>query len=110
MDIKKIPEQKPEEPKKKKKTGGRAKGTPNKTTVELKQWVIDFLNKGSEQMDDVLKTLQPEQKLEFYMTMFPKLLPFVLSKQTEAKLGLDEKSLEAINTLKEAQDKINSMF
>lgn len=91
------------------KTGGRKKGTPNKTSAEIKTVVVDFVG---EFFIDNLKTKEFKKKfkdLDFdvQFTMVTKLIPYVLSKQTDTKISLDEESLKAV---KEASDKINDIF
>lgn len=85
------------------KTGGRKKGTPNKTTADLKQWVFDFINGNLDAFIDNFKQL--DQKEQFNIML--KLLPYVLPKQTENKISMDE---QLAQTVKESMEKVNEMF
>lgn len=92
------------------KTGGRKKGTVNKTTADLKAWGLDFLTKHTETFDIAFKSLPPEKKLEVLIVLMPKLMPYYLPKQTEGKFSVDEKTLETIKAVQDAQQKVNEMF
>ncbi len=85
------------------KTGGRKKGTPNKTTADLKQWVFDFINGNLDTFIENFKQL--DQKEQFNIML--KLLPYVLPKQTENKISMDE---QLAQTVKESMEKVNEMF
>lgn len=85
------------------KTGGRRKGTPNKTTAELKALVYSIVSDNLDSVKTNFKKLEPEMQFAYVI----KLLPFVLPKQQDTKITVDE---EALKALKEAQDKINNMF
>lgn len=89
------------------KTGGRKKGTPNKTTAEMKQWVGAFLSKSMQSLDELYEALPPDKQAELAFSLLPKLLPFVLAKQNETKHSIDEQQMEAV---KEAMDKVNDLF
>ena len=91
------------------KTGGRVKGTPNKTSAEQKEWILDFLSKGSVVIDkfwDDPKTTRKE-KIELYAAIAPKFASFVMAKQTDTKVTFDEEVTKAI---KESSDKVNALF
>ncbi len=64
--------------------GGRAKGTPNKTTGELREWIASILNNGKEKFENELGWLQAEE----YVKAFTGLLNYVLPKQ--APISPDE--------------------
>lgn len=59
-----------------KKTGGRQKGTPNKVTSTLRNWLLEVINDNRDLIVDDLQTLDPLQRLVF----IEKLLPYVLPK------------------------------
>lgn len=58
------------------KTGGRAKGTPNKTTSAVRDWLISLINNSRSQIEKDLKSLEPKDRL----LMIEKLLPYVMPK------------------------------
>lgn len=57
--------------------GGRAKGTPNKITSDVRQWVASILDGGRERFADSLNNLD---SLEF-VRVYSSLLNYVLPKQ-----------------------------
>ena len=69
------------------KTGGRKKGTPNKVTGTLKEWLEDILNENRQQIKDDLAALKPKDRL----LIIEKLLQYVIPKQkTELEItGLE---------------------
>ena len=91
------------------KTGGREKGTPNKTSAEQKEWILNFLSRGSVVIDKFWndpKTTR-EQKIDLYAALAPKFAGFVMAKQTDTKVSFDEEVTKAI---KESSDKVNALF
>lgn len=99
----------PKLPAKRKKTGGRKKGTLNKTSAELKEKILWFQNIGMERLEKFMndKKKTEEEKLLLWCAIAPKLTKFVLPIQTEGKMNLDE---ELTKSFKESMDKINGMF
>ena len=61
------------------KTGGRQKGTPNKVSAELKEWVQSVIDSNKKQFETDLQVVEPEKRL----AMLEKLLQYVLPKQRE---------------------------
>lgn len=57
--------------------GGRAKGTPNKATSDLKAWVSYILDNGRDKFVDSLEQLEPSE----YIRVFTGLLNYALPKQ-----------------------------
>ncbi len=91
------------------KTGGRKKGSKNKTGEQQKEWILTFLSKGSDAIDKFWdnKETSLEDKISLYASIAPKLAGFVMAKQTENKISLDQEISKAI---KESSDKLNSLF
>lgn len=56
------------------KTGGRAAGTPNKTTGSLRTWVTEFLNENLDLIKKDFKKLEPKERV----FLFEKLLKYSL--------------------------------
>lgn len=77
-----------------KKTGGRQKGTPNKVTADLRQWINDILTDGREQFVSNMEKLPPEE----YVRAFSSLLNYVLPKQqamsVEAQISAEYKAMQ----------------
>ncbi|MCD8387010.1 MAG: hypothetical protein LUD17_09000 [Bacteroidales bacterium] len=57
--------------------GGRAKGTPNKSTATFRQWLTELLDKNRKQIEKDLKSLDPEARLR----MVEKLMAYIMPKQ-----------------------------
>lgn len=55
--------------------GGRAKGTPNKITAELKEWIAEILDNGREQFTEDLKSLNPADRIKVYLGLMNYVLP-----------------------------------
>ena len=85
----------------KQKTGGRKKGTPNKTTEELRSMVQSFLEQHWETLHSDFEKLQPSQRVMF----LEKLLTHVLPKPITDLSQLSESDLDLlIEKLKKQQD------
>jgi hypothetical protein len=63
------------------KTGGRAKGTPNRTTAETKELIQNIANKELPKLGAMLEQLEPNERIN----AIAKLLPYILPKQNEVK-------------------------
>lgn len=61
------------------KTGGRAKGTPNRTTSETKQLLQNVVTKQIEKLETTLNKLEPVERVN----ALSKLLPYILPKQQD---------------------------
>lgn len=59
------------------KTGGRAVGTPNKVTADLREWISCIIDNGREQFIKDLEKLEPIERIKVYTN----LLNYVLPKQ-----------------------------
>ncbi len=57
--------------------GGRAKGTPNKITGDLKEWINEIINNGKGLFAKHLNNLEPRE----YVKVYPGLLNYVMPKQ-----------------------------
>ena len=90
-------------PKKRPKTGGRKKGTPNRTTAQMKEWVANFVNENFDGLQKDLEALKPQDRLEVII----KLLPYVIPKQKETQLSMNEETMIA---MKESIENINELF
>lgn len=80
---------------------GRPKGTPNKVTSTVKQWLTDLIDKNRRQMQKDLKALEPKDRLmileRFMQYTVPK-MQSVEQKIDFAKLT-DEQMNDIIATL-----------
>lgn len=57
--------------------GGRAKGTPNKVTSDLKNWISDILENGKDEFIVNLQSLDPID----YVRTYTHLLNYIIPKQ-----------------------------
>lgn len=64
------------------KTGGRSKGTLNKTTVKAKELIFAAIDNQSQHFDEVMKRLKAEEPKEWAKIMV-KLMDFVLPKKVD---------------------------
>lgn len=67
------------------KTGGRSKGTPNKTTGELKQWVQELIDGNRSQLEKDMKTLDPHQRWK----IIEKLMSYTIPKMQNVQANID---------------------
>lgn len=77
--------------------GGRAKGTPNKVTASVKDWIAQVIDKNRRQMERDIKALEPKERLQ----MLEKLMSYVVPKQQamSANIDLTKLSDEQLNIL-----------
>jgi hypothetical protein len=67
------------------KIGGREKGTPNKTTKELKQVLHSVIEQQLETIEEDLQKLDPKDRLNILL----RLVEYVLPKQREQKIDFN---------------------
>lgn len=79
------------------KTGGRKKGTPNKATATLKEWLISLLDNNRKQVEQDLQALEPKERLHYLF----KLIEYAMPKQAavQAKIDFDSLSDEQLDTV-----------
>ena len=68
--------------------GGRAKGTPNKTTSTVKEWLTLLVDANRKQIEKDLKGMDPAERVK----IFAQLLNFIVPKQQAVSV---EASLQA---------------
>ena len=76
---------------------GRPKGTPNKITQDVRQWLSTVIDKNRRQMERDLKALEPKERLQ----MLEKLMQYVIPKQQAVSAEVDISTLtdEQLNTI-----------
>lgn len=76
---------------------GRPKGTPNKITQDMRQWLSTVIDKNRRQMERDLKALEPKERLQ----MLEKLMQYVIPKQQAVKAEVDFATLtdDQLNTI-----------
>jgi hypothetical protein len=77
------------------KTGGRTKGTPNRTTKELKELIHNIVEVQLDTIEEDLKDLEPKDRLNILL----KLVEYVLPKQREQKIDFSNLSDAEIDEL-----------
>lgn len=56
--------------------GGRAKGTPNKVTGTVKEWLTDLIDRNRGQIEADLQQLEPKERL----AMLEKFMQYIVPK------------------------------
>lgn len=69
--------------------GGRAKGTPNKVTTSVKEWLSELVNANREQVEADLKKLKPRERL----AVLEKFMQYVVPRQQAVSAKIDFDSL-----------------
>ncbi len=69
--------------------GGRRKGTPNKATAKIKDWVVNVVYKNRRQIEQDLQALDPKDRIQ----VLEKLMQYVIPKQQSVSADIDVNSL-----------------
>lgn len=80
------------------KTGGRKKGTPNRSTDELRNLLQSFIDTNMKTLQADYNKLEPKDRLNFINSLLRHVLPAPLQ---ELERLTDEQLDELINRLKE---------
>lgn len=87
-----------EEKKKRQKTGGRVKGTPNKTTTITRDVISSIASGIREQIEDDLKKLTPKDRVAAFLKMcefnIPKPQSISLDMTVEGKKTIEDRLRE----------------
>jgi uncharacterized protein (UPF0305 family) len=65
------------------KTGGRVRGTPNKTTTEVREWLAYLIDKNRLQMERDIKALEPKDRLLILERFMQYTIPKMQTIQTQ---------------------------
>ena len=76
------------------KTGGRTKGTVNKTTTEIREHYQKLVSDNLEQLDSDLKSLEPLQRLKMIIELSKFIVPTL--KATELSLDGENNNFQPI--------------
>lgn len=79
---------------------GRPKGTPNKTTVSMREKISKFCNENWEQIQNDFEKLEPIDRIK----TFEKFLQYTTPKMSESSLRLDYDSMSDEQLQKFAYD------
>lgn len=77
------------------KTGGRQKGTLNKTTINLKNTINGIVERQFETLESDLQGLDGRDKINFVL----KLIEYILPKQREQKINFNDLTDQEIDSL-----------
>lgn len=55
--------------------GGRAKGTPNKISGTVKEWLQAVIDNNREQFEDDLQSLEPNERIKVISNLFQYVVP-----------------------------------
>ena len=75
-----------EAPSKRKKSGGRKKGTPNKVNSEIKSKINSVIEKELDKIDTLLLDLEPNDRANFLL----KLMQYSIPKLTTSHVSVEE--------------------
>lgn len=79
------------------KSGGRQKGSINKTSGDVKLWISGLLVRNLAQFENDLASLEPYQRLQIITGLIPYVAPKMSAVQAELDLGAMSEA--QINTL-----------
>jgi SpoVK/Ycf46/Vps4 family AAA+-type ATPase len=82
---------------------GRPKGTPNKSTSELRTWIMKIVSENGKQLETDLKKLEPKER----WSVIEKLLPYVVKKKEGND---DEKTKSEIQRAEERRKMYPELF
>lgn len=91
---------------KRKKTGGRIKGTPNKTTAQIKDMIVALVGTQMEKWPTVITKMMKDDPAEA-MRITGRLIDYVLPKQTKIDLEgeINHKVEKIVIEIKKNNDK-----
>ncbi len=75
---------------------GRPKGTPNKVTADLKQWVSDILNNGKERFAKYVEQLPPDEYIRTFTMLLNYALPKMASTTPDELLRKEKEMLQEL--------------
>jgi hypothetical protein len=82
--------------------GGRAKGTPNKTTATVKDWLSKLLEDNRRQIESDLKAIEPAERVRLYAALLNYVIPKQQAVTVEAAMQAEYEELTKL--LKTAPD------
>lgn len=78
------------------KTGGRKKGTPNKVTGDLREWLSGFLNGNREQLEKDFAALEPDERIFAFSRLIGYIIPKQQAVTVEAQVEAEFKQLQKL--------------
>ncbi|MEG1565070.1 MAG: hypothetical protein RR365_15335 [Bacteroides sp.] len=74
--------------------GGRAAGTPNKATADLKTWVASILDNGRDKFERDLEDLDPSERVKVYTSLMNYVLPKQQAISVDEQIDAEYKRME----------------
>jgi dsRNA-specific ribonuclease len=74
------------------KFGGRSKGTPNKTTNEIREFYKLLIDDNLEQIKTDLNTLDPKERLKMILELSKFVIPTLKAIEMETKVDINERN------------------
>ena len=78
------------------KTGGRKRGTPNKVTASLKEFIKNLIDNNRSQIISDMKKLEPYQRLLFIERLIGYVLPKQAAVDVKSQIDAEYKALERL--------------
>lgn len=75
---------------------GRPKGSPNRSTTELKQWISELINNNREQFETDLQAVDPDKRLALLEKLFQYVVPKMQTITVEQQLQAEYAELEKL--------------
>jgi len=73
--------------------GGRQKGTPNRTTSDLKRWLSGLLDDNRKQFEDDIKALRPDERIRLLSGLMAYIIPKQQSLSVEEQAKVETEAL-----------------
>jgi hypothetical protein len=74
------------------KFGGRTKGTPNKTTNEIREFYQLLIDENLEQIKTDLNALEPKERLKMILELSKFVIPTLKAIEMETKVDINERN------------------
>jgi hypothetical protein len=81
---------------KKEKTGGRTKGTPNRTTNEIRERFQKLVDDNLEQLENDIKDLEPKERIKSILELSKFVLPTLKATELTTSNGNDFQPVQII--------------
>ena len=80
------------------KTGGRKKGTPNRITGDLREWLAGFLNGNRGQLEKDFAALEPDERIFAFSRLIGYIIPKQQAVTVEAQVEAEYKQIQKLLT------------
>ena len=76
--------------------GGRSKGTPNKVTNDMREWVEAILSKNRQQIERDFSLVDPDSRLRFVEKLIAYVVPKKMAVTIEEQMAEEYRQLDAL--------------